>query len=903
MLLATALAAAVAIAAGSVAGAAHVQVTSQVDAHWRGSYDILVRPPSSRLDLEKTGGLVEPNFLGFTGAGGITLDQLAGIRGLADVALAAPATFIGYVTESASAPTIHITKLPSTPTLYQVELTIASSDGLGQKLIYRQQVRVLLGPPTTPGGEPLAVSDYGSNKSSGRLPDGTYTIDISGDTMLPGITSPVLAVDPVAEQQLLGSTGGTLAPLVNLAGQPLTAKTFDPRLIPDPYWQTSAILGLLATKPSTADRPVFPILVADRVDSPLTLTLDVMQVGAPITGSLDDTAAPGALLDRAAAMAGSGTTPAGQTSTDLTGQLRPLAPTGLVAPWLGSTSAEASNMFRFPTEFRSALSGRPGYATVTPPAGRTGPTFRIEPAGVVGIGGKAGIGSGVTTVATGTEQTYRTLEPVDNPLLKGFIRAADYDRPFVFAPTGTFDMSALAPPSDPLTYVPLGAYDPPDTTLVADPSGAPVTPRAMTPTLNPTGLLQVPPLAIADLRAAVAFRGRAPLDAIRVRVAGLSGFDEGAKAKVERVASAIAAMGLDVDIVAGSSPQAVNIYVPVYDTATVPPSDLGWVQQHWTTLGAATRVVHGLGDTNVALLALATLSLVVVIVGLEVLFAATRRRDAAVLAAVGWSRGARVRWQVSEALTAGVLVTAVGLVAWTALGRSPAALAVVAGIGAAFPLAAVAAALLMPVTAGTVVGTGRGGGLLRRVPVDGLTAFSLRSLAARPLRSVVTILALGTAAATTGPALALVATVGLRVGPTRLAGAVGAQLAPFQLALLGLAAAGSIGFCIVAIRASVADREDEFLALAASGWQPAQLRGVLRRERASIALPAALFAGTLAFVVATPVTEAAPLVSATIAAGLALSMVAWGGLVARPALLRGAYARRSTSARRRGRTR
>ncbi len=105
MLLATVLAASVAIAAGAVADAAHVQVTSQVDAHWRGAYDILVRPHDSRLGLEKTAGVVEPNFLGFTGTGGITLDQLAAIRGLADVELAAPVAFIGYITTNASMPT------------------------------------------------------------------------------------------------------------------------------------------------------------------------------------------------------------------------------------------------------------------------------------------------------------------------------------------------------------------------------------------------------------------------------------------------------------------------------------------------------------------------------------------------------------------------------------------------------------------------------------------------------------------------------------------------------------------------------------------------------------------------------------------------------------------------------
>jgi hypothetical protein len=907
MLLATALAAAVAIAAGAVADAAHVQVASQVDAHWRGAYDILVRPHDSHLGLEKTAGVVEPNFLGFTGTGGITLDQLAAIRGLADVELAAPVAFIGYITTTAAAPTIHITTWPSKLTLYQADLTVATSDGLSQRVLYRQQVRVLLGPPTTTGGPPLALSDYG-NGNVGSYPDGTYAVDFYGDRMLPGITSPVLAVDPVAEQRLIGQAGASLSPLVDLAGQDSTAKTFNQAILPREFGQIGMDLARLADKPSTSNRPVFPILVASQIGSPLTLNLDVSRVGSAIGGALDTAGAPGDVLDQATSLAGSGTTPVGKTNADVTKELRPFVPAMLVVGWPGSNTLEPSGQFKRPTEFRPALSGRPTYEGATAPGNRSGLAFQIEPAGIADVGGASGIGSSATTVATGTEQTYRTLDPVDNPLLKDFISAADYDTPFVFAPVGTFDMAALTPPADPLTYVPLGAYDPPDTVYVADPAGKPVTPQAMTPTLNPTGLLQVPPLAIADLGAAVAFRGSAPIDAIRVRVAGLTGFDEEAKAKVERVASKIAAMGLDVDIVAGSSPQAVSVYVPAYDTSVKPPADLGWVEQHWTTLGAATRVVQGLGDTNSALLGLATLALLIVIAGLEVLFAATRRREAAVLAAVGWSRAARVRWQVSEALTAGIVVTAVGLAAWAVLGRSPAALAVVTGIGAAFPLAGLVAAVAMPVSAGAVVSSGRGGGLLRRVPVDGLTAFTLRSLAARPGRTLITILALGAAAATTGPALALVATVGLRVGPTRLAGAVGAQLAPYQLALLGLAAAGSVAFALVALRSSVADRDDELRSLVASGWLPGHLRGLLRRERVMIALPAALLGGVLAWAVAGPVTEATPVASAAAAAGLALSMILWGGLVARPAVLRQVRAGAAPSGRRRsadqaGRTR
>jgi hypothetical protein len=175
------------------------------------------------LGLEKTAGVVEPNFLGFTGTGGITLDRLASIRALADVELAAPVAFIGYITTQATTPTIYITKWPSSPTLYQADLTVATSDGLGQRLLYRQHVRVLLEPPTKPGGPPLAVSDYG-DVGIGTYPDGSYGIDISGDRLLPNIVSPVLAVDPVAERQLLGSAGAGLSPLVDLAGQEFTAR-------------------------------------------------------------------------------------------------------------------------------------------------------------------------------------------------------------------------------------------------------------------------------------------------------------------------------------------------------------------------------------------------------------------------------------------------------------------------------------------------------------------------------------------------------------------------------------------------------------------------------------------------------------------------------------------------------
>ncbi len=118
-----------------------------------------------------------------------------------------------------------------------------------------------------------------------------------------------------------------LAQLDDFAGQAFTAKTFNLDRIPRRFFDTMASILRLAQRPTTEKRPVLPVLVSDRIGSPLTLTLDVTQVGSPITAPLDTSSTDSSakvqsLLDRAAELAGPGTTPAGQTTTDLTGQLR-----------------------------------------------------------------------------------------------------------------------------------------------------------------------------------------------------------------------------------------------------------------------------------------------------------------------------------------------------------------------------------------------------------------------------------------------------------------------------------------------------------------------------------------------------------------------------------------------------
>ena len=201
------VAAALSLAAATINDAARFHLTASIDANWRGAYDILVRPQGQRLDLEKTLGLVEPNFLGFTGAGGIDEAQLDAIRQVPGVELAAPVSVVGYLSYTQSAPIVYRTDLPTKPTLYQLDLTASTSDGLRSIVLQRQTARWLIGTGDFSGSVetlPRTISDGGDTSSSGGAPGGKGVVELAFRRYLPTIVSPLIAVDPVAEEQLLG---------------------------------------------------------------------------------------------------------------------------------------------------------------------------------------------------------------------------------------------------------------------------------------------------------------------------------------------------------------------------------------------------------------------------------------------------------------------------------------------------------------------------------------------------------------------------------------------------------------------------------------------------------------------------------------------------------------------------
>ncbi len=104
-------------------------LTNSVADHWRGSYDILVRPDGTTSTLEKDSGLVAPGFLA-TIYGGISLEQLSHIRDIPGIDVAAPLAIIGTVSADFDITTDIGSMLPSHERAF-TRTTVSSSSRNG----------------------------------------------------------------------------------------------------------------------------------------------------------------------------------------------------------------------------------------------------------------------------------------------------------------------------------------------------------------------------------------------------------------------------------------------------------------------------------------------------------------------------------------------------------------------------------------------------------------------------------------------------------------------------------------------------------------------------------------------------------------------------------------------------
>jgi ABC-type lipoprotein release transport system permease subunit len=228
---------------------------------------------------------------------------------------------------------------------------------------------------------------------------------------------------------------------------------------------------------------------------------------------------------------------------------------------------------------------------------------------------------------------------------------------------GVFDPTKLNISKDPLTELPMETYFPAKAQWVLNEEDSPVNPpKDMKPLNNPYGFLTKPPQILTTLDAAAKVLGDKPISAIRVNVADVEELNDVSEKKLNEVAKEIEeATGLITDITLGSSPQPALTHIPQIEGK----ESIGWVQQPWIKIGSSITIFQ---ETKMGLTGVIVSVIVVAIVyvfssNLIMMFA--RKKEFAVLLAMGWRPRQLSKMLFLESTILGLLV---GLISWTILG-------------------------------------------------------------------------------------------------------------------------------------------------------------------------------------------------------------------------------------------
>lgn len=138
-------------------------VQRYVQEYWRSSYDVLVRPPGERSEVEAELDLLEPNAL-VTFRGGITRRQWENIRALPEVEVAAPIANLGvaWITRE-----VAWTQLQ--PGIYRVYTVHRVDEGLRQQEWRHERYLYVSVAPAGAGADPGLGrrSDGGRSRAKG----------------------------------------------------------------------------------------------------------------------------------------------------------------------------------------------------------------------------------------------------------------------------------------------------------------------------------------------------------------------------------------------------------------------------------------------------------------------------------------------------------------------------------------------------------------------------------------------------------------------------------------------------------------------------------------------------------------------------------------------------------------
>lgn len=800
------------LATSLLAASGERELSTTVDENWRGSYDILVSAPGQDFGTGATAGYADPNFVASSMGKGISLDELRKVREITDVEVAAPIGMVGVLRQNAYTPYLALADDPASKKsdlnspveLLRITSSLVDESPQGASTLSSSAGLSVVRARTGTQDAQELITPASSSDFAATATDTTILVGLGA---VPTLSTNVIAVDPEAEATLRGDDASTfLKPFGSLpSGRDLRTTGGWSSLVPAGHYdvQQSVALGY-----ETGDEPdkahiAVPLLVNAGATHPLKLKV---KVEAASVDQDRDVEAAGA-LDEIASSARFATVL--DTDADASKLALPFTSSVLSLALPGSTVDPAQGVLYLPpAQLSTGVITRPDYRPGDATTSQT-QNYSVSPLGQVFVDGDTtgSLPESGTTLEPTT--SYRSIKNHAGPGLTSAVPV----------PLGTFTPQELHDTdAESAGYTPSGIAGTTQAELTRLPDGT-STSTPVLPQLNGVDFLTSAPGAITDLAGGEQLRGNAPIDAIRVRVSGITSYTTEAQERVAAVAQAIEDLGLQARIVAGSSLSKTDVYVRGYWHRAGTTSDLGWVSQEWTNLGAAATVTDGFSGSNAALAISALLVVGLLTLVLYITTGIGRRREVTVLATLGWRRGTTRVSLLRRDLPGLVLVVLTASALWWWQGEA-----------VLLPALLLLATLALGMSLALFIATGRASAATHthRSRPGSLSAWTLsrRPLLVHPWRSLIE--------PTIAVLLAIVAATGCRavserllaIGSTRLANLATDRVLPWMI-VLALAAL-ICAVCVLAVnhRRSAQLQRARFGTLRALGYRLSALRSL-----------------------------------------------------------------------------
>lgn len=840
--------AAATVLTGSLGGEAIARVERSVQSQWRPAYDLIVVPADVDL-TQQVGGesVLQANFMSSL-PNGITLRQWRDVKRLPGVDVAAPIANIGYFARSQNYYRIE----GLTPGVYTVDRKVWWNSGIDRRLAGQSHSesqpartdKCLEDPAVVVldrnGGRiarEMAVERMVTGLATMLATWGEHPSEWQCRGLDPGGVFTVFGIDPVEEDRLLGlneSISGGM-PLKRSAG--LTDADY-------------AILN----KYGRFNVSDMPILLGDRewLDSDMRIRFSRWRTGPYELGDFAERATTTRCARRFydANPLSYSYGVATDTSRCIDRQLQRV---------LASAPREHELTVDLPSPGgRSLVVGhyRNGEWRLKPVPGieaarswvASPSRQQYEAAGSDAPEGDwVGALRAVPSGSYGPEPTYREQVPSRR-------------RPFLrYQQVGTYDPAVMAERfTDQSQWLPEGTYQVPRALARFDADGNQIAePAQLRPTANPLGYLVQPPQALTTLKVARELVGRAPISAIRIRLSGVDQAGEESWQRIEDVVRRIReATGLQVLVMAGSSPARVLVELPGIAAADQ-PSDLqawrtpsvnmhyavapagpartvdgfGWVEEPWLVEGASVRYLRASATSHLWLLGVVGTAALVYLAAAFTSLGLARIPTVAIRRAVGWTRLRVFTHELGRASLLGLAGAALGAGAGLLISRlagldldnrlvavaAPAAV-LVCCLAALWPAWRVAGVPLAAALSGAEVAVTGGTGRRRGTKVQRVSTMAVVELWRLRTRALLAVVS-GTVAV--GAIVTLTSVRDQFAGSLQVT-LLGQELlvatGPLQRAATGLAVALAVLMLAELLWQAVRDRRREIGMLRAVGW-------------------------------------------------------------------------------------